>query len=89
MKYEEKTHLCSTASPTKGILLTKKKAPTESHRNEIINEKLKNDHRYYLVAVPPERISIKDESGVDRTSVVGPYSEGEIVNLYCDVFGGM
>lgn len=39
-------------------------------------------------AVPPDRISIKDESGNDRISVVGPYNEGDISNLYCEVFGG-
>lgn len=38
--------------------------------------------------VPPDRISIRDESGIDRVSVVGPYSEGDFVNLNCDVFGG-
>lgn len=40
-------------------------------------------------AVPPERISIRDESGIDRVSVVGPYNEGDFVNLSCDVYGGM
>lgn len=39
-------------------------------------------------SVPPDRISIKDESGAERTSVVGPYSEGDTINLYCEVFGG-
>lgn len=38
--------------------------------------------------MPPDRISIKDESGAERTSVVGPYSEGDTINLYCEVFGG-
>lgn len=38
--------------------------------------------------VPPDRISIKDESDVDKASVVGPYSEGDIVNLHCEVYGG-
>lgn len=26
--------------------------------------------------------------GIDRTTVVGPYSEGDIVTLRCDVYGG-
>lgn len=39
-------------------------------------------------SVPPDRISVKDESGAERTSVVGPYSEGDTINLYCEVFGG-
>jgi len=38
--------------------------------------------------VPPERISIRDESNTERTSVVGPYSEGDTMKLKCDVFGG-
>lgn len=29
-----------------------------------------------------------DEKGVNRTSVVGPYSEAESLRLMCDVFGG-
>lgn len=38
--------------------------------------------------VPPERISIRDESNAERNSVVGPYSEGDNMKLKCDVFGG-
>lgn len=40
------------------------------------------------IAVPPERISIRDESNAERNSVVGPYSEGNTMKLKCDVFGG-
>ncbi|KAG4065909.1 hypothetical protein HA402_000356 [Bradysia odoriphaga] len=40
------------------------------------------------VILPPDRISIRDEAGVDRASVVGPYSEGDTVSLKCDVYGG-
>lgn len=42
----------------------------------------------FLFAVPPERISIRDESNTERSSVVGPYSEGDTMKLKCDVFGG-
>lgn len=45
-------------------------------------------YEFLFFIVPPERICIKDESGTERTSVVGPYSEGDIVKLKCDVFGG-
>lgn len=38
--------------------------------------------------VPPERISIRDESNSERTTVVGPYSEGDTMKLKCDVIGG-
>lgn len=41
-----------------------------------------------LFPVPPERISIRDESNTERNSVVGPYSEGDTMKLKCDVFGG-
>lgn len=41
-----------------------------------------------LFSVPPERISIRDESNSERNSVVGPYSEGDTMKLKCDVFGG-
>lgn len=40
------------------------------------------------LSVPPERISIRDESNSERNSVVGPYSEGDTMKLKCDVFGG-
>lgn len=33
-------------------------------------------------------MSIRDESGTERASVVGPYSEGDVVKLKCDVYGG-
>lgn len=41
-----------------------------------------------LLSVPPDRMSIRDEFGIDRASVVGPYSEGDMVTLKCEVFGG-
>ncbi|XP_055324788.1 protein turtle [Sitodiplosis mosellana] len=40
------------------------------------------------VILPPDRISIKDDTGVERSSVVGPYAEGDIITLSCEVFGG-
>jgi Immunoglobulin domain len=40
------------------------------------------------LTVPPERISIRDESNSERTTVVGPYSEGDTMKLKCDVYGG-
>lgn len=44
---------------------------------------------FFFIKVPPDRISIRDEAGVDRASVVGPYSEGDTVSLKCDVYGGL
>lgn len=38
--------------------------------------------------MPPERINIRDESNTERTTVVGPYSEGDTMKLKCDVVGG-
>ncbi|CAO1431490.1 unnamed protein product [Diamesa hyperborea] len=48
-------------------------------RNSVVN---------LTIIVPPERISIRDESNTERSSVVGPYSEGDTMKLKCDVFGG-
>ncbi|KAL7017201.1 hypothetical protein ACKWTF_010287 [Chironomus riparius] len=48
-------------------------------RNSIVN---------LTIIVPPERISIRDESNSERTTVVGPYSEGDTMKLKCDVIGG-
>lgn len=47
-----------------------------------------NEILFFLLIVPPERISIRDESNSERNSVVGPYSEGDTMKLKCDVFGG-
>ncbi|ETN67965.1 hypothetical protein AND_000204 [Anopheles darlingi] len=38
--------------------------------------------------IPPERMVIRDQLGAERTTVAGPYSEGESINLRCDVYGG-
>lgn len=43
---------------------------------------------YHIFTVPPDRISIKDDTGVERSTVVGPYAEGDIITLSCEVFGG-
>lgn len=43
---------------------------------------------FSLISVPPERISIRDESNTERNSVVGPYGEGDSMRLKCDVYGG-
>ncbi|CAD7091434.1 unnamed protein product [Hermetia illucens] len=40
------------------------------------------------VITPPERISIRDDSGIERSAVVGPYSEGHVMSLRCEVYGG-
>lgn len=42
----------------------------------------------HIFTVPPDRISIKDDTGVERSTVVGPYAEGDIITLSCEVFGG-
>lgn len=51
-------------------------------------DKLSTDIFHSVFAVPPDRISIKDDTGVERSTVVGPYSEGDIITLSCEVFGG-
>lgn len=38
--------------------------------------------------MPPDRISIKDDAGMERSTSVGPYAEGDMVTLSCEVFGG-
>ncbi|XP_063232136.1 hemicentin-1-like [Bacillus rossius redtenbacheri] len=40
------------------------------------------------VVVPPQKLVILDENGVERTSVVGPYAEGASLKLRCVVHGG-
>ncbi|XP_058813514.1 neural cell adhesion molecule 1 isoform X2 [Topomyia yanbarensis] len=48
-------------------------------RNSIVN---------LTIIVPPERVVIRDQVGAERTTVAGPYSEGDIIKLRCDVYGG-
>uniref|UniRef100_A0A182IW72 Ig-like domain-containing protein n=2 Tax=Anopheles atroparvus TaxID=41427 RepID=A0A182IW72_ANOAO len=38
--------------------------------------------------LPPERMVIRDQLGMERTTVAGPYSEGDNIKLRCDVYGG-
>ncbi|XP_065355312.1 nephrin [Calliphora vicina] len=38
--------------------------------------------------MPPEVVIIRDDSDVERSTVVGPYSEGDIVTLKCEAIGG-
>ncbi|XP_037730499.1 hemicentin-1 [Drosophila subpulchrella] len=40
------------------------------------------------VISPPKQVIIRDSSNVERSTVVGPYSEGDIVSLKCQVIGG-
>ncbi|XP_048510845.1 neural cell adhesion molecule 2 isoform X2 [Athalia rosae] len=40
------------------------------------------------VIVPPHKIQILDDAGVLQNPFVGPYSEGETLQLFCDVYGG-
>ncbi|KAH8294938.1 hypothetical protein KR018_004471 [Drosophila ironensis] len=40
------------------------------------------------VISPPKQVVIRDSANVERSTVVGPYSEGDIVSLKCQVIGG-
>ncbi|XP_058059775.1 neural cell adhesion molecule 1 [Anopheles bellator] len=48
-------------------------------RNSVVN---------LTIIVPPERMVIRDQLGTERTTVAGPYSEGDNIKLRCDVYGG-
>lgn len=48
----------------------------------------RNSRVNLTVIVPPTKIVILDESGLERRSVVGPYAEGADMLLRCEVFGG-
>ncbi|KAI8116455.1 Nephrin [Lucilia cuprina] len=37
---------------------------------------------------PPEIVIIRDDSDVERSTVVGPYSEGDTITLKCEAIGG-
>ncbi|XP_044574365.1 neural cell adhesion molecule 2-like isoform X1 [Cotesia glomerata] len=40
------------------------------------------------VIVPPKKVVIIDENGITRDKQVGPYLEGDDLELHCDVYGG-
>ncbi|XP_017855731.1 PREDICTED: hemicentin-2-like [Drosophila arizonae] len=40
------------------------------------------------VITPPKQVVIRDGANVERSTVVGPYSEGDVVALKCQVIGG-
>ncbi|XP_017092267.2 nephrin [Drosophila bipectinata] len=40
------------------------------------------------VISPPKQVIIRDSANAERSTVVGPYSEGDIVSLKCQVIGG-
>lgn len=41
-----------------------------------------------MFLAPPDVVIIRDDSDVERSTVVGPYSEGDIVSLKCEAIGG-
>lgn len=43
---------------------------------------------FFFVPVPPEEIHIYDEHHADIAIMLGPYNEGNDVNLVCEVKGG-
>ncbi|KAH8417035.1 hypothetical protein KR222_001779, partial [Zaprionus bogoriensis] len=40
------------------------------------------------IITPPRQVVIRDSANVERSTVVGPYNEGDIVVLKCQVVGG-
>ncbi|XP_055371722.1 hemicentin-1 [Condylostylus longicornis] len=69
----------STKESDSGVYRCRVDYKVAQTRNSIVN---------LTVITPPERISIRDDSGIERSTVVGPYSEGDVVSLKCEVYGG-
>lgn len=57
-------------------------------RVDFNNSPTRNSRVNFTVIVPPEKIHIYDENRVDKTILLGPYTEGADVNLVCEVRGG-
>ncbi|KAL5284444.1 hypothetical protein ACFFRR_006630 [Megaselia abdita] len=57
-------------------------------RVDFLKAQTRNSKVNLTVISPPERVSIRDDSGIERSAVVGPYGEGDSVTLKCDVYGG-
>lgn len=53
-------------------------------------KKGRQTHRYEIVAVPPEQLSILNEDGTSHIPhyILGPYTEGASLNITCDATGG-
>lgn len=53
-------------------------------------KKVRQTHRYEIVTVPPEQLSILNEDGTSHIPyyILGPYTEGASLNITCDATGG-
>ncbi|XP_055904209.1 lachesin-like [Eupeodes corollae] len=57
-------------------------------RVDFLKAQTRNSKINLTIISPPERISIRDDADIERSSIVGPYSEGDVVSLKCEVYGG-
>lgn len=69
----------------KGIAGLKKKIKKKRK-----GKKVRQTHRYEIVTVPPEHLSILNEDGTSHIPyyILGPYTEGASLNITCDATGG-
>ncbi|XP_037806016.1 nephrin-like [Lucilia sericata] len=57
-------------------------------RVDFLRAQTRNSKITLSVIAPPEIVIIRDDSDVERSTVVGPYSEGDIITLKCEAIGG-
>uniref|UniRef100_W8BB58 Neural cell adhesion molecule 2 n=1 Tax=Ceratitis capitata TaxID=7213 RepID=W8BB58_CERCA len=57
-------------------------------RIDFVKAQTYNSRMVLIVIALPKEIVIRDENGVKRSTVVGPYNEGEFILLKCEAIGG-
>ncbi|XP_059218343.1 protein turtle [Stomoxys calcitrans] len=58
-------------------------------RVDFLKAQTRNSKIIVTVIDPPDKVTIWDDAGIERSTVVGPYSEGDIITLKCAAFGGI
>ncbi|XP_075147144.1 sidestep VII transmembrane protein [Haematobia irritans] len=58
-------------------------------RVDFLKAQTRNSKITVAVIDPPDKVTIWDDSGMERSTVVGPYSEGDVISLKCAAFGGI
>ncbi|KAL9899858.1 sidestep VII transmembrane protein isoform 1-T3 [Glossina fuscipes fuscipes] len=57
-------------------------------RVDFLKAQTRNTKISLFIIGPADRILIRDDSNIERSTVVGPYTEGDVISLKCEVLGG-
>ncbi|XP_017465479.1 PREDICTED: titin-like, partial [Rhagoletis zephyria] len=88
--FGDRAHLTLDKGPWKLTIRNSQVSDTGAYRCRIDFEKSQTHNcRIVLTVIAlPKEVIILDEKGAKRSTVVGPYNEGDFVILYCEAVGG-